>query len=564
MNLIVIRKSKNPPGSSGDNLLQFALSHDPIAGLILNVWSKGLDSSPNRRSILRFVARRNSGKTVCAIPEEWAVAPHTTTPIILPYRKDESICLDKLPKGEQEPWFVISNGRLATLIDSELLSWILAGIRAEVVAINAEPQLLPYREKMRLTAQGKVAGFRRRYADSAEPAPVPRDWPHHLFVRTKFLDKALAGGSLPQSFPAFVERCGSNALNLQAINVAGLWIDLETEDGLLGFCSASLSKMRNSIHKIQDSATISPGARLCGKVLLGKNVHIGRDVVIVGPTIICDDVRIGKNSVINSSIIGPEVRVPQNQLVQNRVVKGPHGDWKRLTQSPSRSQLCHPKAYLSHRQRDEDVFRHWSRLSYASLKRVFDLVAAIIVLILFAPITPFIILAIKLTSPGPVFFKDERQGLHGKEFQCLKFRTMHVGAAGLQEKLRVVSQVDGPQFKMEDDPRISTVGRFLRETYIDEIPQFLNVLLGQMSVVGPRPSPESENTLCPAWRDARLSVRPGITGLWQVCCTREPTKDFQEWIYYDTRYVRNLSLRVDLWISWQTAKKMVRKFIGQF
>jgi lipopolysaccharide/colanic/teichoic acid biosynthesis glycosyltransferase len=130
--------------------------------------------------------------------------------------------------------------------------------------------------------------------------------------------------------------------------------------------------------------------------------------------------------------------------------------------------------------------------------------------------------------------------------------------------LRIASQVDGPQFKMEDDPRISLVGRFLRETYIDEIPQFFNVLLGQMSVVGPRPSPESENTLCPFWRDARLSVRPGITGLWQVHRTRQPMRDFQEWIHYDIEYVRNLSLLMDLRICWQTTKKMLGSFINQF
>jgi len=187
-----------------------------------------------------------------------------------------------------------------------------------------------------------------------------------------------------------------------------------------------------------------------------------------------------------------------------------------------------------------------------------------LVLLLFAPLMPFVALAIKLTSPGPVFYKDKRQGLHGKEFGCLKFRTMVSGAAKIQEQLRIVSQVDGPQFKMDDDPRISTVGRFLRETYIDEIPQFFNVLFGQMSIVGPRPSPESENTSCPSWRDARLSVRPGITGLWQVHRTREPMKDFQEWIHYDTEYVRNLSLKMDLLTCWQTAKKLSENFISQF
>ena len=259
--------------------------------------------------------------------------------------------------------------------------------------------------------------------------------------------------------------------------------------------------------------------------------------------------------------------MPQNQLVQNRVVKGPQCNWKRLTRYKSNNskQLCYPKFDLNRQQRANDTFRNWPRISYAKcLKRIADIVAAVIVLILFAPILPIIALVIKLTSRGPVFFKDTRQGLHGKAFSCLKFRTMLVGADKIQDKLRIISQVDGPQFKMADDPRLSTVGRFLRDTYIDEISQFFNVLLGQMSVVGPRPSPESENTLCPSWRDARLSVRPGLTGLWQVCRTRQPMKDFQEWIHYDTKYVRDLSLKMDLWICWQTTKKLVKNFVSQF
>jgi lipopolysaccharide/colanic/teichoic acid biosynthesis glycosyltransferase len=141
---------------------------------------------------------------------------------------------------------------------------------------------------------------------------------------------------------------------------------------------------------------------------------------------------------------------------------------------------------------------------------------------------------------------------------------MRAGADQIQEKLRTVSEVDGPQFKIADDPRITTVGRFLRDTYLDEIPQFYNVLLGQMSVVGPRPSPRSENVLCPLWRDARLSVRPGVTGLWQVNRTREPMLDFQEWIQYDTEYIRRLSWRLDLSICLRTFLQMVGKFTEKF
>ena len=161
------------------------------------------------------------------------------------------------------------------------------------------------------------------------------------------------------------------------------------------------------------------------------------------------------------------------------------------------------------RSQDTAAFRSWPRFSYARcLKRVVDVIAAVVVLVLFAPIIPFIALAIKISSPGPMFFRDKRQGLHGRPFSCVKFRTMRVGADKLQDKLRFISEVDGPQFKMADDPRITTVGRFLRETYLDEIPQFYNVLRGDMSVVGPRPSPESENTLCPWWRDAQAFCPP--------------------------------------------------------
>jgi len=394
------------------------------------------------------------------------------------------------------------------------------------------------------------------YCDSAELAPVSTDWPHHLFVKTSIINQLLTDGTLPQSFSALLDKCLSNSLRSCGINIGGAVLDLGTQDGLLNFCRTVL----DSRFSILDTRRVSSiehrasNSRLVGKVLLGKNVCIGPKTIVVGPTIIGDNVKIKQGAVINSSIIGPKVSVPQNKLVQNCIVTD------RLS-----SLVARRSGHGAPATSDGPTFRTWPRFSYAgSFKRIADCFAAIIVIILFAPIIPFIALATKLTSPGPVFFKHRRQGLYGKIFNCIKFRTMHLGADEMQDKLRFVSRVDGPQFKMTDDPRISAVGRFLRETYLDEIPQFINVLLGQMSVVGPRPSPESENTLCPFWRDARLSVRPGITGLWQICRTRQPMKDFQEWIHYDTEYVRNLSLRMDLWICWKTTKKLFDNFISQF
>jgi len=564
MNLIIIHKSKNSATSGDNDLLWFAISSEPVGDVIFDGLSKNLclDGDTN---------------ATVAIPERWSIETCAATLKMIAYTKNVPICSELLRKTKRDLWLIVSNGRFATQVDSELLYKVVAGVQADVVVVNVEPELLGKREKVRLTAQGKVAGFRRLYSDTAEPAPVPADWPHHIFVKTNVLEQVLADHDLPQSFSDFIKRCRSNALTLRAISVGGTVLDLETEEGLLNFLASRLkssvqnhrianSKSRKEILD-KDSITISDSARLYGRILFGRNVSISQNAIIVGPTIIGSNVKIGSSAVIHSSIIGPGVCVPQNQLVQNCIVKGPQCDWKRLTRYKNNNskQICYPTSDLHYQPRANDTFRTWPRISYARcLKRFADIVAAVFVLILFAPILPIIALVMKLTSRGPVFFKDTRQGLHGKSFSCLKFRTMLVGADKLQDKLRIISQVDGPQFKMEDDPRLSGVGKFLRDTYIDEIPQFFNVLFGQMSVVGPRPSPEAENTLCPSWRDARLSVRPGITGLWQVCRTRQPMKDFQEWIHYDTKYVRDLSLNMDLWICWRTAKKLVKNFVRQF
>ncbi len=583
MNLIIIHKDGPPvvdANGSGDNLLRFALASEPIAGVILDGLSRCLPLlSRGQAYLCNSRGWGHSRKIVYAIPEEWNIESRKPKLKKISYVENVPIPPQFLRKAKRSSWFVVSNGRFATQIDSWLLNKLLTKIQADVVAVNVAPVLLGKREKMRLTAQGKVAGFRRLYCDSAELAPVSTDWPHHLFVRTNVLERVLAGCVLPQSFATLLERAFSNAVRLRAIKVGGVVLDLETQDGLLNFCRAGISKIQSlqatSRGVVQNSNTISRDSRLVGKVLLGENIYIGPNAIVVGPTVIGDNVKIEQGAVINSSIIGPEVLVSQNQFVQNRIVKGPRTKRKQLIRCTdvSSKQICRStlrlrsgQAFdLDRKQRIEDSYRSWPRFSYAgSFKRIVDCVAAVIVLVLFAPIMPFIVMAVKLTSPGPIFFKDKRQGLYGKTFNCLKFRTMHVGADKIQDKLRFVSQVDGPQFKMVDDPRISAVGRFLRETYLDEIPQFINVLLGHMTVVGPRPSPESENMLCPFWRDARLSVRPGITGLWQIYRTRQLMKDFQEWIYYDTKYVRNLSLSMDLWICWQTTKKLVDNFISQF
>ncbi|UCC98566.1 MAG: sugar transferase [Phycisphaerales bacterium] len=571
MNLIVIHKNSSDGG--GEGLLPFALASEPLARVVLD----GLSRCLHRSGGLDF------GETAIAIPEGWRFgsgadagpseverrpAEHTQSNVTF-YGEGVPVASELAAEVRRKKllssWFAISNGRFATQVNAGLLESALTGIRADVLAVNVDPDLPGEREKVRLTAEGRVAGFRRVYSDWAEFTFTGGDWPHHLFVRHHVLSHVVAGNALPASFSAFAERCRSEGLTLRGIVVCGNALDLGTEDGLLSFCRTELARYRNS--RLGDSGKISGNPRIVGKVLLGENISAGSDVIIIGPAVIGDRVRIETGAIIHSSIIGPGSCVPRDRLVRGCVVEGPQHNWSRSTSSQSghSGRASRTSRDLSSPQDVYNPFRTWGRLSYARcLKRITDCIVAVAVLTLFAPVIPFVALAIKLTSSGPVFYKDKRQGLHGREFDCLKFRTMITGAHEIQQKLRAVSQVDGPQFKMTDDPRINTVGRFLRETYIDEIPQFVNVLLGQMSVVGPRPSPESENTLCPLWRDARLSVRPGITGLWQIFRTREPMRDFQEWIHYDIKYVRNLSLKTDLWLCWRTTKKLLDNFISQF
>ncbi len=550
MELIVIHKHKDGHGNAG-GLLRFALSSRPVAAVTLAGLGGGC----------RFGGR----KDVCiAAPAKWLVKSRRAGPAIIGYEQDKMIHYPAKAEYRKNSGVVISNGRFATSFNWKWLSNVLNSVAADIVIVNISPALAAYREKVRITPDSKVVGFRRWYLDSAQPAEIPPDWPHHLFIRTGVFEDLLVDGDLTLDFERFLSRCRAGSLSVTCLDAAGSVLDLETKMGLLTFLAGTINSknVRSS-----DKHTIADSARLFGKIITGRNVYIGENVVVSGPAILADGVRIGDGAVVKSSIIGPGVSLPQDEFVQNCVLTK---EFERREQSAYPAE-CNtiklPPAGIDcyHTHNVKKAFRIWSGFSYAVFfKRIFDIIGASIVLALFAPVFPIIALVIKLTSPGPVFYRARRDGLYGRPFDCLKFRSMAVGADEIQERLRVVSQVDGPQFKMEKDPRVSAVGQFLRDTYLDEIPQFINVFMGQMSIVGPRPSPERENSLCPHWRDARLSVRPGITGLWQIRRTRAESRDFQEWLYYDTEYVRNLSFRLDLWVCRKTARKLITNFVDQF
>jgi exopolysaccharide biosynthesis polyprenyl glycosylphosphotransferase len=184
------------------------------------------------------------------------------------------------------------------------------------------------------------------------------------------------------------------------------------------------------------------------------------------------------------------------------------------------------------------------------IKRGFDLTVSVIVGIVGLPVWGLIALAVKLDSPGPVLYRDRRVGLNEREFDMLKFRTMRADAEALQTQLEQENEAEGPLFKIRDDPRVTRVGRFLRRFSLDEIPQVLNVLRGEMSLVGPRPLPVRDYELLEPWHRKRYLVLPGMTGLWQVA--GRSSLGFDDLVRLDFYYLEHWSIWLDISILLRT------------
>ena len=184
------------------------------------------------------------------------------------------------------------------------------------------------------------------------------------------------------------------------------------------------------------------------------------------------------------------------------------------------------------------------------LKRPADILASLLGLILLSPLLLLIALVVKLDSPGPVLFRQRRVGKDGEEFWFYKFRSMVENAEQLKSKLMHLNELEGPVFKICDDPRITRSGRFLRKTSLDELPQLINVLKGDMSLVGPRPPLPAEVEKFETWQREKLAVEPGITCLWQISGRNHI--GFTEWMRLDIEYIRKQSLALDIKILMRT------------
>jgi len=198
---------------------------------------------------------------------------------------------------------------------------------------------------------------------------------------------------------------------------------------------------------------------------------------------------------------------------------------------------------------------HHSELT-TSIKRIIDVVGSAALLVATAPIIAIAAIAIRWTSPGPIFFRQQRCGLHGRRFTFLKLRTMFVDAEQKKWELSHLNEMDGPVFKMRDDPRITPVGHFLRRFSIDELPQLWNVLIGDMSLVGPRPPLPEEVDQYEIFERRRISMRPGITCIWQV--SGRNAIGFNDWVKLDLRYIDSWSLTMDLEILLRTIPAVFR------
>jgi lipopolysaccharide/colanic/teichoic acid biosynthesis glycosyltransferase len=396
----------------------------------------------------------------------------------------------------------------------ELLSWLNPDL---LMVRLGQRDRSEYREVVEARADGHFLRFRREYESwrSRRQARVALTTNRELAMDWATMDdEPRAWAKLRQLVPADLRaairsegriyRCDADFERSQYVrDLAGEWVHPQAT-------ISRIRKLGNESWVDADAAETDPAA-LTGPIWIGAGRSIPRGKSGVGPAVLWDD---------------PKVRPDPDEV-----------EWRDIEAIQTRPE-----------RRIDEAATYTS----SSFKRAFDVVFALMAIVLTLPLYPFIIAAIWIEDRSPIFFAHERESINGKEFGCLKFRTMYRNAEDMKAELQAENKADGPQFFMEKDPRITKVGAVLRKLQLDELPQFINVLMGHMSVVGPRPSPFSENQLCPGWREARLSVRPGVTGLWQIRRTRADGADFQEWIRYDIEYVEKATFLLDLYIIWRT------------
>jgi lipopolysaccharide/colanic/teichoic acid biosynthesis glycosyltransferase len=407
------------------------------------------------------------------------------------------------------------------------------------------------KEHVDVDARGLVRSVHRYYA--------PTTWPFIAGVSASLVPVstgALASGFIPTSLLELRQFLVARGVSIRDVPLEGSVLDLTKLHGLLAATELFVLQAAGEPDTdrpsrpilIGEGHAIDPRTRIVGPVVIHQGATIQGHATIVGPTLVGAGACIGSGALVAHSLVGPGSSVPVGAVVRDRVWFG--GAEGRGAERPgpivSYGDRLARLAVESQEPGTSDGAVRGSRGQHLALKRALDVIVASVALLLLAPVFFLIALAIWVESRRPIFYGGEREGLRGRVFSCWKFRTMRIGADAVQHQLKSLDKMDGPHFKLDSDPRVTRVGRLLRLTNFDELPQLWNVLRGHMSLVGPRPSPFRENQICVPWREGRLSVRPGVTGLWQVCRQDRSSGDFHQWIEYDLLYVQRMTFAMDL------------------
>jgi len=401
-------------------------------------------------------------------------------------------------------------------------------------------------ERLLVDAGGRVSRIQRYYESVT--------WPFASGVACSIVPVAAALGLSKLPITCLAElraTLAAASVPSQDVFLETSCFDLGTEAGFLDITEALLSIHPGDVPHHGPAAEIDPTAVVRGAVVLGRDVTVESHALIIGPSVLGRGSRVGRGAIVAQCVVAPGATVPSGGVARHSVVvPGRERDGSPVASSECVSGAEGPAA------RELAPELHPSD----GLKRSAEVLLSLVGLVVLFPLLALVALLIKLDSRGPLLFGDRREGRGGRVFRCWKFRTMVLDADVAQRELASTNQVDGPQFKVDDDPRVTRVGRWLRHLNVDELPQLLNVLTGEMSLVGPRPSPFRENQVCIPWREARLSVRPGITGLWQICRQQRTSGDFHQWIYYDLLYVDHMSPLLDLKILVATVVSLGGRF----
>lgn len=364
-----------------------------------------------------------------------------------------------------------------------------------------------------------------------------------------------------------------SGLKVNAQQLSGEWqylFNLEDymkiNEGVLAGRFGNITYQRQISPNVWAGQNVRVGSRVnfIPPVVIGDNTVIDDDVQVIGPAVIGAECYVGKGVLLRESVLWNRAQVAEGGWVERSVVTRDSkiGPRQHLQSTVVLKDQLHPatvnlleKSYnittiASSSSSTPTLPGQHRRRFYDFTKRGIDLFFAVILLLLFLPVMGALAAAIKLDSPGPVFFRQRRCGLRGREFFMMKFRSMVQDAAQRQHELKHLNQVDGPIFKIENDPRMTRVGKILRKFSLDEIPQLFNILRGEMSFVGPRPLARKELKFEPSWSETRLQVKPGLTGLWQISGRSDTS--FRDWVALDKYYAMHQSLMLDLKILFKT------------